>query len=287
MKRVIMMKGLPASGKSTVAKEMCKDKLVSRVNRDLLREMFNYGEYSGKNEKIVVQMEQSLVRQLFGSGIQHVIVDDCNLNPKNEDMWREIAHSIKGCDFEVHEVDTDVEECVKRDADREKSVGEDVIRNMALQYGRLTIDKPVVICDIDGTIADCKHRLHHLEGEKKDWDGFFSGMYGDKLRQEVYEMLTAYEREGVQVVFVSARPEEWRDMTILWLMKYVEIDSPLTLLMRRKGDSRDDTIVKREIYDKYLSKLDIVAVIDDRPKVLRMWDELGLTTVDVGEGKEF
>ena len=33
-----------------------------------------------------------------------------------------------------------------------------------------------VICDIDGTLADVQHRLHHLEGDPKDWDGFFAEM---------------------------------------------------------------------------------------------------------------
>ena len=35
------------------------------------------------------------------------------------------------------------------------------------------IMKKIVICDIDGTIANNDHRQHYLEG-KKDWEGFFS-----------------------------------------------------------------------------------------------------------------
>lgn len=29
-----------------------------------------------------------------------------------------------------------------------------------------------VIVDIDGTVADLRHRIHFIEGEKKDWDSF-------------------------------------------------------------------------------------------------------------------
>lgn len=27
-----------------------------------------------------------------------------------------------------------------------------------------------VIVDIDGTVADLRHRIHFIQGEKKDWD---------------------------------------------------------------------------------------------------------------------
>lgn len=281
-----MLRGLPASGKSTLAEEMCKEKLVARVNRDLLREMFNYGTYSGKNEKTIVSSEMMLVKHLLNNGMEHVIIDDCNLNPQNKDMWKNLA-VLLGVEFEVLEVKTDVGECMARDKARDNSVGRIVIRDMAIQYGLIKIDKPVVVCDIDGTIADCKHRLHHLKGEKKDWDGFFGDMHKDTLRTEVHEMLVEHEKDGKQIIFVSARPSNYRAVTEAWLLENVDIKSPLMVLMRRSDDSRDDTIVKNEIYNKYLSKMDIRAVIDDRPKVLRMWKELGLETVDVGEGVEF
>ena len=35
-----------------------------------------------------------------------------------------------------------------------------------------------IVCDIDGTISDRRHRLKHLEG-KKDWDAFFEEMHKD------------------------------------------------------------------------------------------------------------
>ena len=36
----------------------------------------------------------------------------------------------------------------------------------------------IVLCDIDGTIANNDHRQHYLEG-KKDWDGFFSELINE------------------------------------------------------------------------------------------------------------
>ena len=36
-----------------------------------------------------------------------------------------------------------------------------------------------VIFDIDGTLADCSHRLHHVTGDKRDWNKFFAEMSED------------------------------------------------------------------------------------------------------------
>jgi hypothetical protein len=57
--------------------------------------------------------------------------------------------------------------------------------------------------------------------------------------------------------------------------------------MRRKGDKRQDTDVKSDIYNRYLKQYDIVRVFDDRPSVIRMWREKGLEVEDVGNGEEF
>ena len=286
MKQIIMMRGLPASGKSTVASALCTHKLVARVNRDLLREMFNYGVYSGKNEKSVVSAEITLVKHLINSGIEHVIIDDCNLNPANEEMWRRVADGLQA-KFSIEKVDTDVETCILRDQQREKSVGADVINNMAIQYGLKKVEGDVVVCDIDGTIADIKHRLHYVKGEKKDWMGFFSEMDKDTVREEVYGHLQELEAQGKKIIFVTARPDDYKQVTEAWLRENVPLKSPFMMFMRRKGDTRDDTIVKEQIYNTYLKDMNVTLVIDDRPKVIRMWEELGLEVMDVGSGVEF
>lgn len=281
-----MMKGLPASGKSTITNEMCKEKLVVRVNRDLLREMFNYGVYTGKNEKVVVEMEKMLVKNLLTRGMEHVIIDDCNLNPANEVMWRAVAEESKA-EFEVVVVDTPVEVCIERDSKRDKHVGRDVINNMAIQYGLKKVERDVVVCDIDGTIADIKHRLHYVKGEKKDWKGFFGEMDKDTVRTDVFEILEKHRANGADVIFVTARPEDYKEVTVEWLLKNKLLRDDTLMFMRRSGDTRDDTIVKKQIYDKYLANMNIIQVIDDRPKVIRMWMQEGLPVLDVGDKVEF
>lgn len=276
-----MLKGLPASGKSTQARELVRQGYV-RVNRDLLREMMHFSRF--KDEDMVVDVEKFIVRGYLGKG-KDVVVDDCNLNPANLEMWKEIARQYSA-EFEIIYTNTPVDECILRDSVREKYVGSHVIKQMALQYNILNIEGQVVICDIDGTIADCSHRQHYVRQDKKDWVGFFSEMYRDTVRIDTLKFLQEYYQSGHKIIFVSARPEDYREITEGWLSDKVGIPYEL-LIMRRSGDKRDDTIVKSDIYKKYLKELDILTVIDDRPKVIRMWRDLGLNVIDVGDGIEF
>lgn len=283
MAKLIMMRGLPSSGKSTKAKELVEVGAV-RVNRDLLREMLDFSEYSPANENYVVEVEKEIVCRSLNAKLS-VVVDDCNLNPSNEEMWYGIAKQYNA-KFEIMDVDTPMDVCIERDKGRAKEVGESVIKMMALQYNRYpSIDK-VIICDIDGTIADIRHRVHHVQGEKKDWQKFFATMDQDTVREGIHMMLKEYYKNGNKIIFVSARPEDYREVTEKWLRENVEVPYEL-LIMRRKKDSREDSLIKTEIYHKYLSGLKIETVIDDRPRVIRAWEALGLPVTNVGDNIEF
>lgn len=283
--RLMMLRGLPASGKTTYAETVCKEQNWKRVNRDLLRTMLHFDIWKGRNESTTVEVEKSTVKWLLGNKF-NVIVDDCNLNPENKIMWQEVAKET-GAEFFVKTFHTPYLECIDRDTDREKSVGEHVITNMAFQYSTDGIPtEKIVICDIDGTIADTAHRVHFLEGEKKDWKSFFGKMMSDPVREEVVAQIRTLHESGHTIVFVSGRPDNYRAFTADWLTKN-GIDFGFTLIMRRSDDSRPDTAVKEQIYDKFFADKKVVKVFDDRPSVIRMWQSKGLNVVDVGKGIEF
>ncbi len=285
MAKLIMMRGLPASGKSTEAAKIMKDTgNCVRVNRDLLREMLHFNKWTGKNEKLTVTAEKTVATLMLAAGY-NVIVDDCNLSKSNEDMWRERARDIGGIKFEVRDIKTSVLECMERDSERDKKVGDHVIYKMAMQHGLLNIEDPIIICDIDGTLADLTHRRHHVLGEKKDWDSFFEAMDTDPLRQSTKDILDSDEMDDCTMVIVSGRPEKYRERTEDWLERHGLDGYPL--IMREDHDKREDTIVKKEIFDKYLSRYKIKCVIDDRPSVIRMWRDNGMEVIDVGDGVEF
>lgn len=282
------MSGLPASGKSTYAKELVdsgKGKWI-RVNKDSLRTMLHFDKFNGKNEDATFASELLIAGFMLQMGL-NVVVDDTNFNPKVFGKWFELAEKV-GAELDSKTFDTDWKECIYRDRHREKSVGDHVIYKMALQYQLIEPEefgKGLIVTDIDGTLANIEHRLHFVQNGKKDWKGFFGAMDGDTPRPEVVSDLLEAMRMGYAVMAVSARPEKYRAQTEAFIERALGMKIPL--IMRPDSDSRDDTLVKKEIYEKYLKHYNLVAVYDDRPKVIRMWREQGVHVIDCGDGIEF
>ena len=127
--KLIILQGLPASGKSTKAKELFVNGRNVRVNRDLIREMLHFGEYSKETEVKVTGAETQIARYFIDEGFD-VIVDDTNLKSKAIKMWQDLASWLP-CELEFLKMDTSLEECIRRDAKREKPIGEERIREMA------------------------------------------------------------------------------------------------------------------------------------------------------------
>lgn len=297
MSKLVMLKGLPASGKSTKAKEIVEQGNWVRLNRDLLREMLHFNKWSGKNEGITIDTEKDLAHWLLSNG-HNVVIDDTNLGKKHKDMWSEIAR-ITDSKFEVVDLtDVDPFDCVMRDLLRGVKVGQDVIINMAMQYGLHSPLKGYVICDIDGTLADISHRVPILYrgetdrtkyssfGKDKDWKGFFGAMNKDTIRQDVADNVKNLEELGYDIVFVTARPEDHKEETLQLIEK--SGISWTTLIMRRSSDRRDDEIIKEEILNRYFQGgKHVYQVFDDRPSVIRMWKSHDLRVIDCGDGIEF
>ena len=87
-----------------------------------------------------------------------------------------------------------------------------------------------IVLDIDGTLADHSHRLHYImtPGRKKDWPAYYSSMgqdppvAGAKAGVErLQQGLTTTPNHGI--VFVTGRPEEYRQLTADWLFTYFGI----------------------------------------------------------------
>ncbi len=254
--------------------------------------MLNYGVWSKEGESIVIDAQKHMARAILNMG-EDVIIDDTNISKQHEDMWGGIAREC-GADFIIKEFETSVEECIERNKNRHDSVPREAIIGMALnskstlKASKEYMDKNTfIICDIDGTVADTSKRLHHLDKTPKDWGGFFSDMINDAPRQEIIDELKANAGRR-KVLFVSGRPDNYRNVTEEWLNKNIGIEYE-ALFMRKRRDTRPDDIIKLEIFNNYLKgiKDNIQFVYDDRPRVIRMWREVGLEVTDVGDGVEF
>jgi hypothetical protein len=246
--------------------------------------MLHCDKFTGKNEQITTEAEEALATVFLQQG-KNVIIDDTNLNPKTLNRLKAIWASHEVVDM----TDVSIDECIKRDLTREKKVGAHVIYRMAMQYLDYLKDKKVVICDLDGTLCNIDHRLHFVKDGQRDWKSFFEHISEDSVRDDVWEdVRDVLYYEHAELVFVSGRPDDHRHATEWWLTNVADCKmDKIPLFMRMKGDHRPDTEVKADIYDKLLSKTNVIAVFDDRPSVIRMWKLKGLNVIDVGTGVEF
>ncbi len=279
--KIIILKGLPGSGKTTWAKEYQKKHPdTKRVNKDELRAMIDDGKWSRENEKEVIGIRDGLVCRWIARDLD-IIVDDTNFAPEHEKSLREIAKE-GGYEVEVKLVDTPLAECIARDAKRPKPVGEKVIRDMHNKYLKTAPETApynpslpdAIICDIDGTLA------HMVNRSPFDWHRVGE----DGLDENVAAILSASATfMGCKVLLVSGRDEVCFRETEDWLKKYSIYHD--RLFMRAPGDNRKDTIIKQEILDREIrGKYNIAFVLDDRDQVVQMWRENGLKCLQVAEG---
>lgn len=286
MAKLLMMRGLPGSGKTTRANDIMREAgNFVRVNRDQLRPMLHGdAKWSGKKEKVTRHVQRAMVRDLLDNDYS-VIVDDTNLRDADYELWRHVAGECSA-GFGVVDVDTPYEECIGRDMGRgEARVGPHVVTSMALSSGRFPY-RNIILCDIDGTLADLTHRLHYVRDGNRDWDRFFAEVGDDEFREDVWEQVVAdADEHDARIIFLSGRSEVAREDTEEWLWDETG-DLPI-VLMRRENDRRPDTEVKRDIFDWHFKGYNIVRVYDDRPCMVRMWREMGLDVVDCGDGVEF
>ena len=138
-----------------------------------------------------------------------------------------------------------------------------------------TKEKPIVLVDIDGTLADVRHRLHHIRGARKNWKAFFEAMDRDTPIASTVAWVQSLA-ENHEIIIVTGRPQQYRNRTLAWLKKNKIPFSDL--FMRNDGDHRPDYEVKKEVLDCW-PKQRIKLVIEDRPPVHDMWLQQGIRCV--------
>lgn len=275
--KLLMLKGLPASGKTTYARKLAQDGW-KRVNKDDLRAMLDDSKWSGKNEKMVVGIRDDIIRKALGSG-KSVVVDDTNFAPIHKERLHVLANEL-GATFETKFFDASLEECIQRDLKRLNSVGKDVIVRMYKEYLKPKPEvyipnklmEPTIVCDIDGTLA------HMVDRGPYDWNRVGE----DTLDLQIASLLGIL-KGMYQVILLSGRDSVCRPETEQWLAtNNVSYDE---LYMRGAGDNRKDSIVKKELLVNYvLPSARIEFILDDRNQVVEMWRQMGLKVLQVAEG---
>jgi predicted kinase len=273
--KLILTKGLPASGKTTWAKEYIhKYPQTANICKDDLRWQL---AATNKREKRIIKVRDLLTEHYLGEGYS-VIWSDTNLNPLHHHRAKELADKY-GAELTIEDfTHISLAECIKRDLVRPNSVGQTAIEQMYYDYLDRPNTPPVYdpqlpdcyLVDVDGTLA------HNISRSPFNWQKVGE----DALDVGVANLVTQLVKDR-EILILSGRSSVCRDETIAWLaqhqIKYTN------LFMREETDSRPDEIIKQEIYvEQIRDRYNVLGVIDDRPKVCRMWRKLGLSVFQVG-----
>ena len=89
------------------------------------------------------------------------------------------------------------------------------------------------VIDIDGVVADVRHRLSHVTGRPKDWGAFFEAAGDDPLLPEGESTVRSLA-EVYDIVYLSGRPEWLRAVTERWLARHDLPEGPLLLRPLRR-----------------------------------------------------
>jgi hypothetical protein len=132
----------------------------------------------------------------------------------------------------------------------------------------------IAIFDIDGVVADVRHRLHHLRGHHS-WDSFFDEADLDPLLEEGAELVRA-AAERFDIVWLTGRPEWLRDVTEAWMLEHgLPCDE---LYMRPYRDYRPAARYKLAAL-RQLQPRGIESFVDDDPEVIDVARAAGIAAV--------
>jgi phosphoglycolate phosphatase-like HAD superfamily hydrolase len=140
-----------------------------------------------------------------------------------------------------------------------------------------------IIVDLDGTLCDVEHRVHHVQGPNKDWQQFNQLLVHDTLNNWCMELIEAMSARDYKIIFVTGRGEGNRISTEEWLARHNIMYEHL--YMRALLDQREDGDVKEDIYREFIqNKYHVLFVVDDRKSVVDRWREMKLVCLQCAPG---
>lgn len=285
MKHLIVLVGPPGAGKTTKAKEY-ESLGYWRISQDDM----------GKSE------HQKIFNETLKTG-DNIVIDRMGFSKSQRDRYINPAkeHGYLTTIVVIHEsMETCFARCAARVGHPTVVTQEDASRainfffskyerpadNEADNVVRLWPEgekPPCVVVDLDGTLCNVDHRLHHMRGEKKNWKAFFAEMINDSLNDWCSSIMLGMELIGYKIILCSGRPDNFRGPTVSWLGRNdIHYDG---LFMRNRSDSRKDDIAKENILDfEILTRYTPIVFIDDRQQVVDKYRSRGFTVLQCAKG---
>jgi hypothetical protein len=128
------------------------------------------------------------------------------------------------------------------------------------------------VLDIDGVLADVRHRLHFLDSRPKDWDGFFGAAPDDPPLADglalAHELAADHD-----LVYLTGRPERCRADTEAWFAENGL--PPGRLFMRSDTDRRPARLTKLEVLRRLSRTKPVACMVDDDARVVQTVRDAG------------
>ncbi|MEU5836928.1 hypothetical protein ABZ820_25105 [Streptomyces diacarni] len=140
----------------------------------------------------------------------------------------------------------------------------------------MTVHAGLAVFDLDGTLADVRHRLPHLRRRPRDWDAFFAAAVDDPPLAGGVAL--ASEAAGDhRLAYVTGRPERCRADTVAWLD--AQHLPPGPLLMRGAADRRPARVTKVELLRRLAREHTVAFVVDDDAQVCAAYERAGFAVL--------
>ncbi len=137
-------------------------------------------------------------------------------------------------------------------------------------------DTPLAIVDIDGVLADVRHRVHYVAQRPKDWTRFFAAATHDEAHPEGLAVV-AKLADDHEVVLLTGRPEHLRTDTVEWLRRHGLHE--LRLHMRPGGNRGPSARFKVQELRRIAGRRRVAIVIDDDALVIAAMRAAGYPTM--------
>ena len=301
MPTVLFTQGYPASGKTTYARDREREGFV-RISRDDIRALYHLPASGGSasKEALVTGTIGQMMMTALNMG-RNVVIDATHFRPHHLASYVGMIRSTgQGFTWDiVPQEPPTLRELLKRDAQRDESLGVDKLTAMYQRYPRSSwatveqvaalvydhdhdpytgldgIKPPALIVDLDGTVFHALPGTNYLDPRRD--------VLLDRHDPSVCSLVRIMADSGVAIIAVSGRTEQQREASA-FALELVDI-IPTELHLRSDDDSRQDAEFKRHlILDTISPRYDIIGALDDRDQVVAMLRSLGITTLQVGYG---
>ena len=304
IKKLILTRGIPGSGKSIWAKSWVNEDPEHRIR-------FNWDDMRNMMGPYWVPSREPINKHILWAAVNaaayndrpyDIVIDNMNLNPKD---WKQYEDWILNYNKSLNAEETNtqyvlefkdffipIEECVKRDSMRINPIGEKTIREIYSKYRHFiqttNVEKYVnnlikpdpnkpycVVIDMDSTMC--------FNTNKRPWygKGAAEEMINDIENFGVCETVWALMQE-YPIIVATGRDTSQEEVTRKWLSQH-RID-PVKYYFRTEGDYRKGTVVKKEQIEKIMKDYNILVIFEDSEPIVQMYRDMGLTVLQPNKG---